>query len=276
MIHLGLIGFPLEHSLSPWIHSAALDSCSLEGGYSLFPIHPDDVRGLKDLLIRVRCSEIQGLNVTIPHKQTVIPLLDELTPTAKAIGAVNTIYMDGKKLIGHNTDAQGFLRDLKRTTSSSAFSNRPSALVLGAGGSARAVVYALTNDGWNVTVAARRIDQAMELAGQFKTIEIMGFNIQKSQPLHLQLIVNTTPIGMIPNADQSPWPDALPFPDGATVYDLVYNPPETKLVKEAHAQELNAMNGLGMLVEQAALAFEIWTGQHVGRDILFSAVEEKW
>ncbi len=275
MIHLGLIGFPLEHSLSPKIHSVALDSCNLEGDYSLFPINPDDLRGLKDLLAQVRSGEIKGLNVTIPHKQTVIPLLDELTPTAKAIGAVNTIYMKDKKLIGHNTDAQGFLAELKHATSFSAFSHRPSALVLGAGGSARAVVYALTNDGWNVTVAARRIDQASELARQFKTIKITGFNVQIFQPSNLQLIANTTPIGMIPNANQSPWPDNLPFPPHAAIYDLVYNPRETKLVKDARAQGLSATTGLGMLVEQAALAFETWTGRRARRDILFSAVEEK-
>ena len=275
MIHLGLLGFPLVHSLSPKIHSAALDSCGLEGDYALFPINPDDLCGLKDLLARVRSGEMRGLNVTIPHKQTVVPLLDELTPTAKAIGAVNTIYMKNKRLIGHNTDAQGFLAELKHVGSFSDFGHAPSALVLGAGGAARAIVYALTNDGWNVTVAARRIDQASEVARQFKTIHIMEFDFQIFQPANLQLIANTTPMGMIPNADQSPWPDSLPFPRHAVIHDLVYNPRETKLIKDARAQGLRAITGLGMLVEQAALAFELWTGQCPRRDILFSAVEKK-
>src|SRR5688572_33382803 len=121
MIRLGLIGYPLGHSLSPAIHTAALQSCGLEGSYSLFPIHPDDKQGLKELLDRVRHGEIRGLNVTIPHKQNAIEFLDELTPTAQAIGAVNTIYMRDTRLIGENTDALGFLTDLKRKFSSFLF-----------------------------------------------------------------------------------------------------------------------------------------------------------
>ncbi len=155
MIQLGLIGYPLGHSLSPKIHGAALKACGLNGNYSLFPIAPDDKQGLKDLLGRIRSGEITGLNVTIPHKQNVIEFMDELTPTAQAIGAVNTIYMRENKLIGENTDALGFLTDLSRVWTSSIIEHH-SALILGAGGSARAVVYALLNDGWNVTIAARQ------------------------------------------------------------------------------------------------------------------------
>jgi shikimate dehydrogenase len=143
MIRLGLIGYPLGHSLSPKIHAAALKASGLQGDYSLFPIHLDDKQGLKDLLARVRAGEIQGLNVTIPHKQNVIEFIDELTPTAKAIGAVNTVYMRGDKLIGDNTDALGFLSDLKRVIGNRESGIGKSAIVLGAGGSARAVVYAL-------------------------------------------------------------------------------------------------------------------------------------
>ncbi|MCJ7435339.1 MAG: hypothetical protein MUO77_17810, partial [Anaerolineales bacterium] len=111
---LGLIGYPLGHSLSPKIHTTSLRSCGLAGDYSLFPIQPDDKQGLQGLLNRVRAGEIQGLNVTVPYKQNVISLLDELTPTAQAIGAVNTIYLRNNKLVGDNTDASGFLFDLKR------------------------------------------------------------------------------------------------------------------------------------------------------------------
>src|SRR6476619_3180279 len=114
MIKLGLIGFPLSHSLSPKIQNAAFQSCGLVGSYSLFPILPDDNEGLEDLLSQVRSGEIHGLNVTIPHKQNVIPFLDELAPSADAIGAVNTIDLRNDKLIGENTDAPGFLADLKK------------------------------------------------------------------------------------------------------------------------------------------------------------------
>lgn len=268
---LGLIGYPLGHSLSPKIHSAVLKTSGLQGDYSLFPIHPDDKLGLKDLLARVRAGDIHGLNVTIPHKQNVIEFMDELTPTAKAIGAVNTIYMRGDKLIGDNTDAPGFLADLRRVSNSS-FLVPHSALVLGAGGSARAVVHALVSENWNVTIAARRIEQAKQLANSFPAhyFPLTTFDLQ---PLTFDLIVNTTPLGMTPNTESSPLPENLSLPTNAFVYDLVYNPRETKLVRDARAQGLNASTGLGMLIEQAALAFETWTGHNPPRDVLYQAVE---
>jgi shikimate dehydrogenase len=272
MIKLGLIGYPLGHSLSPKIQAAALKACGLEGDYSLFPIEPDNMPGLKDVFNRVRTGEITGLNVTIPHKQNVIAFMDELTPTAKAIGAVNTIYLKENKLIGDNTDAMGFLTDLKHAFDFSAFSLPPLALVLGAGGSARAVVYALLNDGWDVTIAARRIEQAEQLADSFKTQSINTTDFTALRPSTFDLLVNTTPIGMSPNIDQSPWPQDIPFPNGAAIYDLVYNPRETKLLKDARSHGLNATTGLGMLIEQAALAFKLWTGKTPPRKILSESI----
>jgi shikimate dehydrogenase len=267
---LGLIGYPLGHSLSPKIHAAALKACGLEGNYSLFPIHPDDKDGLKDLLARVRAGELHGLNVTIPHKQNVIEFMDELTPTAQAIGAVNTIYLRDGKLIGDNTDGAGFLADLKKGIGNGEWEK--SAIVLGAGGSARAVVYALLNDGWNVTLAARRLEQAEQLASTLPNHQLLITNYS-SLILHpSSLLVNTTPVGMFPNVDNSPLPENLSLPSNAFVYDLVYNPSETKLVKTARAQGLSATTGLGMLIEQAALAFTLWTGHTPPRDVLFESV----
>ena len=271
MIQLGLIGHPLGHSLSPKIHTAALKASELEGGYSLFPIPPDDRQGLKDLLARVRAGEIRGLNVTIPHKQNVIEFMDELTPTAKAIGAVNTIYMCADKLIGDNTDAPGFLSDLKRVSNSS-FSTPHSALVLGAGGSARAVVYALLNDGWNVTLVARRIEQAQQLTLSFTNQQIQITDNSAFFIPHSSLIVNTTPLGMTPNTETSPLPENTVLSKHTFIYDLVYNPRETKFVRDARAQGLNASTGLGMLIEQAALAFEKWTGVSADRVVMQQAV----
>jgi len=277
-LQLGLTGFPLNHSLSPKIHSAALQACRLGGNYSLFPVHPDDIAGLQDLLSRFRSGEIHGLNVTIPHKQNVMRFLDELTPTARAIGAVNTIYLRENKLTGDNTDAAGFLKDLHRFLSdhqSPTPQISKSAIVLGSGGSARAVVYALVKDDWEVTIAARRIEQAQQLAGSFadqhlNTVDISLSNIELSK---ISLVVNTTPIGMTPNLDQSPWPGNMPFPPHAAIYDLVYNPRQTQLVKESGLQGLSATTGLGMLIEQAALAFEIWTGQLPPREVMSAAVD---
>ena len=272
---LGLIGYPLGHSLSPKIHAAALKACGLEGDYSLFPIVPEDIKGLKDLLNRVRSGEIHGLNVTIPHKQNVIELLDWLTPTAKAIGAVNTIYMKNDNLVGHNTDASGFLLDLNRFLDNrkSEIGNHKSALVLGAGGSARAVVYALVNDGWAVSLAARRLEQAHGLASQFETVYAIELNLQTFQLSNFQLMVNTTPIGMTPYVNQSPIPENVLLPSSGIVYDLIYNPRETKLVSNARSQGLQATTGLGMLIEQAALAFDLWTGCNPPREALWGSVE---
>lgn len=268
---LGLIGYPLGHSLSPKIHTAALAASGLEGNYSLFPIPPEDKQALPNLLSQVRAGEIRGLNVTIPHKQNVIEFMDELTPTAKAIGAVNTIYMRADKLIGDNTDAPGFLSDLKRVSNLS-FSTPHSALVLGAGGSARAVVYALLNDGWNVTLAARRIEQAQQLANSFTTYQLQVTDFSAFNIPHSSLIVNTTPLGMTPNTETSPLPENTVLSKHTFIYDLVYNPRETKFVRDARAQGLNASTGLGMLMEQAALAFEKWTGVSADRVAMQQAV----
>jgi shikimate dehydrogenase len=270
MIQLGLIGYPLGHSLSPKIHTAALKASGLDGNYSLFPIAPEDKQGLKDLLARVRSGEITGLNVTIPHKQNVIELMDELTPTAQAIGAVNTIYLRNGILVGDNTDAPGFLADLKQFLNSS--STIPhSALVLGAGGSSRAVVYALLNDGWNVTLAARRIEQAQQLSRSFGKYDLQ-LSTFDFQPSTFNLIVNTTPLGMTPNTETSPLPENAVLSKHTSIYDLVYNPRETKLVRDARAQGLSATTGLGMLIEQAALAFGKWTGVKADRGAMQKAV----
>ena len=275
MIKLGLVGYPLGHSLSPRIHDAALKACGLEGDYSPFPIRLDDKQELESLLACVRSGEILGLNVTIPHKQNVINYLDQLTPTANAIGAVNTIYMRENKLVGENTDAPGFLSDLYRFLGErkSSMVHRPPSLVLGAGGSARAVVYALVNDGWDVTIAARRIGQAIELASQFEQTLAMELNEQTFQHSNVHLIVNTTSVGMTPNVDQSPLPENAILSTDTLIYDLVYNPQETKFVREARAQGLHATTGLGMLIEQAALSFEIWTGYSPSREVMRSAID---
>ena len=262
MYTLGLTGFPLSHSLSPKLHNAALTAAELKGSYSLFPVDPARPDELAHLLGRVRSGEIHGLNVTIPHKQAVLPLLDELSETAKAIGAVNTIYAKDGRLIGDNTDAAGFWDDVSSlmVNRKSKITNHQSALVLGAGGSARAVVFALKAHGWEVSVAARRIEQAQALVTEFGLQAAQNLD---SQTTGFELLVNTTPLGMTPNVETCAWDWG--FPPGAFVYDLVYNPPETLLMKRARTAGLQASNGLGMLIEQAALAFELWTGHKADR-----------
>ena len=274
---LGLTGFPLGHSLSPVLQGAALRSTGITGEYCLYPVppFPEGQAAMRSLLDRLRSGELQGLNVTIPHKQNVIPLLDILTPAASAIGAVNTIYRRGDRLVGDNTDAAGFFADLQRFVPFAGVPGGLEALVLGAGGSAHAVVYALAQAGWRVCIAARRLEQASALAASLSTgsalISVLPLNAEAFSR-QVSLVVNTTPLGMSPNIQASPWPDKGTFPARAFVYDLVYNPPETQLIREARAAGLRAANGLGMLVEQAILGFEIWTGRRPQRQALWQAV----
>jgi len=278
MIRLGLIGFPLSHSLSPQLHAAALKSLGLDGEYLLYPVSPDDKAGLANLTDRLRRGELDGLNVTIPHKQNILPLLDELTPTAQAIGASNTLFMREGRLIGGNTDVPGFLADLEKILSPG---TPGKALVFGSGGGARAVVYALLQNGWNVTIAALLMDQAGALVKAFRGAAGKGSarvvpneraGVEKGLD-GVGLIVNASPVGMFPKVDESPWPDGLDFPKGVAVYDLVYNPRQTLFTRQARTAGLSARTGLGMLVEQAALSFECWTGQAPPREAMFASVE---
>ena len=277
MIRLGLIGYPISASVSPKIHHAALKEAGLEGEYKLYTIHPNDIQGLKNLLAKVRTDEIDGLNVTIPHKQNVIPLVDELSYTAATIGAVNTIVLEDGKLIGHNTDAPGFWNDLQELLGQKEVQNQ-NALILGSGGAARAVVYALLDAGWNITLATRKADipQAENLISDFATrntqyakkLSNIELKMATLSPLlsSLSLIVNATPVGMKSHHAGTPWPKELPFPSHAALYDLIYTPSETQFMQDAKNARLATRNGLGMLIGQALLSFEIWTGKKVSTE----------
>lgn len=276
LYRLGLTGYPLDHSLSPSLHVAALQACALPGEYRLYPVPPEDETGLQELLERMRSEALHGLNVTIPHKRKVLPLLDEVSPTAQAIGAVNTIYVRDGSLRGENTDAAGFLTDLGRVFPVTV----PGvALVLGAGGSARAVVYALLQAGWQVCVAARRLEQAQALCQAISTrADALALDAamlsRLTEERRVELLVNATPLGMGRQAGESPLPQGMRLPGMAFVYDLVYNPPETALLHAAQHAGLGCANGLGMLVEQARLAFKLWTGCEVEREVMNRAVTQ--
>jgi shikimate dehydrogenase len=287
---LGLTGYPLTHSRSPQLHAAAFRSLGLEGEYRLYPILPEDQGGLSDLLNSLRKGELDGLNVTIPHKQGVIPWLDMLSPVAHSVGAVNTIFRRDGKLVGENTDVHGFWVDLEMHFSAGLGNcvqgrctqrSQKKALVLGAGGAARAVVYALGMHGWQVIIAARHLDRAARLVqslGQVPGIALMHFKSLEAGALEpclddIQLVVNATPVGMTPDINHSPWPEGLPLPRAIGVYDLVYSPVETLFLCQVRAIGLQAATGLGMLVEQAALSFEIWTGHTPSRKDMLMAVE---
>jgi shikimate dehydrogenase len=272
---LGLVGWPLKHSLSPVLHQAALAAHALTGDYRVFPIPPEGVQpGFSALFKEMREGRLDGLNVTVPYKQTVLPFLDRLSPAAQGVGAVNTIYSREGQLIGDNTDIDGFSEDLGNLEWRICGVTNKKALVLGAGGAARSVVYVLLNDEWAVTIAARRLEQAVALARDFASLspDILCVPLDEELAhLDVDLIVNTTPVGMYPNINESPWPASQPLPPNAAVYDLIYYPAETQLMRAATCSR----NGLGMLVEQAALAFEIWTGLPAPRAEMRRAAEHR-
>jgi len=281
---LGLIGFPLGHSYSAAIHCAALSELGMAGDYRLFPVQPlpDGEPRLKELLSDLRQERLRGLNVTIPWKKPVQSYLDKVTSLANQAGAVNTLFLEDGHLIGDNTDSPGFITDLFACFPN--LSAGGGVLILGAGGSAYSVAHAVVQEGWSIHVAARRIEQAEALKQHFNKQTGPGNHIETgsldAESLNrlckhqkISLIVNCTPTGMAPNIQNSPWPVEVPFPDGAAVYDLVYNPQETALVRQARQNGLQAATGGGMLVEQAALAFERWFAVPAPREAMRKAFQ---
>lgn len=273
---IGLIGWPVSHSLSPAMHNAAAEAYGLNWVYVPLPVHPDwvgtAVSGLAALGFR-------GANVTVPHKQAVMPLLDELEPGAEAIGAVNTIVVgENGRLTGHNTDWSGFLADLQANDVPIASRD---CLLLGAGGSARAVAYGLAKSGARVHILARRNEQANQLVAGLRpylpqamlTATSLSQLSEVAANTPAPLIINSTPLGMTPNEANTPWPDEVPFPPNAIVYDLVYNPRRTRLIQQAESAGCLAINGLGMLVQQGAKAFALWTGQQPDSAVMRRAIE---
>lgn len=257
---VGIIGNPVSHSLSPAMHNAAFLALEMDWLYVPLPVQPDNVgeavRGLLSLGFR-------GANVTVPHKESVMPFLDEISVQASRIGAVNTITVQNGRLCGDNTDWSGILEDLRENGFDP--SGR-TVMVLGSGGSARAVAYAVASAGADTIIRSRNSETARALSQNLrehfpgKSIEFMALDRVADVESRVDLVVNTTPLGMTPKPDSSPWPAGKPLPQCQLVYDLVYNPPQTRLMKQALEMGLTASNGLGMLVHQAAAAFSIWTG----------------
>lgn len=262
----GLLGYPLSHSLSPRLHQAALAELGLEGDYQLIPIPPgQDDRALQLILEQLRHGDWDGLNVTIPHKTRVLPLVDRCSSSVQALGAANTLVCRAGSLWAENTDLPAFTAELKRCwPESNPPVARKQALILGAGGAARAAAAALLQADWEVTVAARRVEQAQALARALAGLGVIRPLALQASPAFqrcaqgINLLVNATPVGMWPDVQRSPWPESIALPAQARVIDLIYNPPETRFLRQARQAGLLAWNGLGMLVEQAALALEHW------------------
>lgn len=274
-----LLGEPIEHSLSPLIHNAALRSAGINAVYLAVPVAPDH---LEEAVTGLRALSALGANITIPHKQSVIRYLDGLTPRAEVIGAVNTIAREASgELRGDNTDAAGFLYGLDSVSEPGGITWQPeSVLLFGSGGAARAVVYALLTEvrPRTLTLAARNRARAEALAADFAALVPTGalrvVPLADAGPIlrRSQLVINATSLGMPPHTDATIWADPSDFNSEHTVYDLVYAQAETRLLREAAGRGARTIGGMAMLVGQAAASFEQWTGTPMPLDAVHTAL----
>jgi shikimate dehydrogenase len=269
MNRVGVIGFPLSHTLSPVMHNAAFKHLGMDDWlYDAMEIPPDiALLGFRE----PKQHGYIGINITIPFKQEA---LKHCRPDAiaRAVGAVNTI--DFRNDAGTNTDVPGLIDDLR---AHNVTLSGETVIVLGAGGAARAAVYGLWQAGSNVIVVNRTRDKAEDMLAQLT----LSAGLQSARAMTLDeaaesgasLIVNATSAGMIPNVTETPWIDGLPFPQGITVYDMVYRPAKTRLMQQAEDAGGRAITGLGMLVRQGAVAFNIWTGTDAPIEIMLEAAK---
>jgi shikimate dehydrogenase len=268
------MGWPVSHSRSPRMHNAAYAALGLDWAYVPLPVPPDQVGGA---VAGLAALGFAGANVTLPHKQAVMPYLDQLTPAARAAGAVNTIVVcDNGALLGDTTDGYGFLRDLAEH----GIEAPRRAVVIGSGGAARSIVHALSEAGSAVTVCARdmtkaealcaAVDQALpDRTGRLSVAEFPG---ELAGVAHgAGLLINATSLGLH-EQDPLPWDPAVRFRHGQVVYDLVYNR-ETEFLELAAEQGAHAIGGLGMLVHQGARSFEMWTKLPAPVDVMMMAAQ---
>ena len=261
---VAVIGDPISHTLSPKMHNAALDALGLNWVYIACHVRPEHVRGAVDA---VRALGWRGMNVTVPHKQAVMPFLDELSVAARAVGAVNTIVNRDGRLIGDNSDVVGILRAV---TDGAGVAEWPEhVVVLGAGGAARGVVYALTTVAFvrRITILNRTVERAERLAEEFsRAAAVTGCPLDQEHAVPAirdsRLVINVTSLGRGELADQSPIADDWRcFHPDLVCIDSNYSPPETRLMRQVRAAGGTAFNGIDMLVYQGARSLELWTGR---------------
>ncbi len=272
---LGVIGYPIKHSLSPVMHNAAIEQLGLDYAYVPLSINPEH---LSKAIAGLEVIGWQGFNVTIPHKQTIMAHLTEISPMAQAVGAVNTVWRTAAGWAGDNTDITGFVTPLRLLKK-----NWPKAvaIVLGCGGSARAVVAGLQQLGvGEIWVVGRDLDKLAQFQASWKnsplTVDLRVCSWEQLEQLLPQanLVVNCTPIGMAPQQTSSPLSAAqiAKLPVSAIVYDLIYTPRPTELLKMASEHGCDAIDGLEMLIYQGAAALKIWVGREASVDVMRQAV----
>jgi shikimate dehydrogenase len=270
----GIIGNPLEHSVSPQMHNAVYEKMGLDYCYVPIQVKPDS---LSDALEGLRNIGFIGVNVTVPYKEAVIAHLDEVTKIARLIGAVNVILNQEGHLVGYNTDGPGFIDSLQEDASFNV--KGKNVVVLGAGGAAKAITMMLAKNKVKTMVIADVIYEKAEKLCEYinSHCDIAPYAAPvKSQELKTfiekcDLLVNSTPIGTYPRADRCPIDDSWKVNEKAVVYDLVYNPMETKLLKWAKASGAKAVSGIGMLVRQGALAFSLFTEEEASEKVMKEA-----
>ncbi|MBQ7927127.1 MAG: shikimate dehydrogenase [Methanobrevibacter sp.] len=269
---VGLIGHPVEHSFSPPMHNAAFEALGMDYAYVAFDVNPNN---LKSAIEGAGALNIKGFNVTIPHKIEVMQYLDELDDVAELIGAVNTI--DFKNLKGYNTDGIGAIRAIEEVSSV----KNKNVLVAGAGGASRAISFYLAKFGANsITILNRNVDKAKSLAsdisdsGLISEVKSDAISNISDYLNDSDILVDTTPLGMHPHVDDEPIATAENMHDDLVVFDAVYNPNETVLLKEAIKAGAKPVYGIKMLLYQGVESFKIWTGQDAPVDVMEKALNE--
>ena len=256
----GIIADPVSHSKSPFIHNRAFQARRLDAVYVPFLVSQEQ---LGDWMNFARKLPVAGFSVTIPHKLRILRYLDTVDPLARRIGAVNTVWRKGGKWRGANTDTEGVLKPLSRHLRLA----NSSVLIAGYGGAARAAAVALHDARANITITGRNLGDAQALA---RVVKGEALAIKQAQNREFDVLVHATPVGMLPNVNESLFADRIP---GKVVLDMVYNPHETLLLKRAKAEGLTIIPGAEMLLEQAVSQFEIWTGESAPRAVMKSALE---
>lgn len=269
----GVIGDPISHSMSPEMHNDAFLDKGIDAHYQAFHVKTQQ---LQDVVIGMKALGVKGFNVTVPHKTDIIQYLDRIDPLAKTIRAVNTVKLENGEYVGYNTDGIGFYTGLKKELNESCFSKN--VLLIGAGGAARAIYYTLLHEGLErIDVCNRTKTRAEELiAGNSHAVESRALSLDEAEQLlsRYSLIINTTTIGMKPNIDEIPL-SLNNLNSDSFVSDIIYNPFETALLKEAKAKGAKIQNGLPMFIHQGALAFQIWTDVQPDTERMKSIVLQK-
>jgi shikimate dehydrogenase len=273
--NLGIIGYPVKHSLSPVLQNAALKAAGQDYVYVALPVAPNE---LHTAFIGLKAIGFRGVNLTIPHKKKILPFLDEIDETAKIIGAVNTVVFENGKSYGYNTDAIGFVSSLQKKRFS--LENKR-VVLLGAGGAAHAVLWGLIkNKVKSICIGARNVKNAQLVADAFSkyiAIEIFDWkrdDFQKSLG-DADLLVNTTPLGMYPKIEEAPPIRWEYINKMAFVCDIIYTPQKTLFLQQAEANGNLVLNGEGMLVEQGAAAFKLWTGAEPDTELMMTKLREQ-